>query len=180
MKKRTIETDEVREAANRKLELREQMNMAFREKGIESIHDKRRIMVDVLGYKEVWGSVVADDIQRIMNYVQSKRAEDLKSPIVGWICVSKRGEGLRKHHMRELLTEIPADTGVMLLTVNITPKSDELLEAHAYVAHKYFQNSKDKVFELLKKLQEQDNFNETVSLYSLDRHMQVQPLIAKD
>lgn len=180
MRKKLVEVDEIREAANRKLELRELMNMAFREKGIESIHDKRRIMVDVLGYKETWGSVVAGDIQRILSYVQSKSAEDLKSPIVGWLSVSKRGEGMRKHHMRELLTEIPADTGVVLLTVNILSQSDELLEAHAYVAHKFFHTSEDKIFEALKKLYEQENFDGTVGLYTLDRYMQVQPLIEKE
>lgn len=98
--------------------LRRKLNSAYKEKELNSIKDKRRIIKDVLNYEPTLSSMKENELEKVLNYVENNSTENLKSKVIAWAYMVELDDGLTKRKMRSLIDLMPADIEVFPFELN--------------------------------------------------------------
>lgn len=161
--------------ARRRVKLREELNQTFKEKGVTSLLDKRRIIKEIFGENENISKTgriyLPEDIEKAITYLNSKTQEELKSPIIGWLVVTQTNEGMTKSQMRRLMTEIPASFG----TVPISYHADatESVSVYGYINYPFYRENEKAIFAAFQAIQINDLEKHSLDLYLLDNQLQL-------
>lgn len=162
---------EFNQKMKKRAEQKERLNNAFKEKGIDSIHDKRRIMVEVLGHKPSLGEVKEEELDMLIGYLEAKEVEDLRSPIIGWVAINDKDTGIRKHHMKELLVEIPANVDGFLLTYPLTETGSNGKMLHGYFNYTFYQENEQALMQTFQTMKQVKAEEIAPGIYTVDEQL---------
>lgn len=159
-----------------KNELRKRLTEAFREKGVQSLYDKRRLMNEGLGYTTTFANLSEYDLEQLIEFVQSHTKAELQSDIIGWFAVTERDKGLNKMQMRKLLAEIKGDMEVTLFTYQVEGYDRNTLNLYGLISHPFYQNNRETIHEVFSGLQVANPTSYHESYYTLNEQFYVATL----
>lgn len=154
------------EETKKRIATKEKMNLLFKEKGIISILDKRRI------YKEVFGDIKKvsklEDIEQVIAYLHANTSEELKSPLIGWLVVSDKNEGMSKQQIRRLMSEIPSAFGIEPISFHHNEEEVESLSIYGYVHHVFYRKNEEAIKAAFRSIRLNELEGHAMDLYTLD------------
>lgn len=147
---------------------------AFKEKGIFSVHDKRRIMKDVLGFTAKMRSLSGEEIDRLTDYVESKSAEELVPPTIAWVAITQNREGVAKAIIQKILLEVPGGVDVDFFTQTFHKEPHSPITVHGFMDTFFLTTHPDAFHSISKSVAKKKlNSDETV-LYVIDDQFNLQ------
>lgn len=148
---------------------REKLSQTFAEKGIKTEFDRRRIMLDSIGHKTTISKSSLEERNQILEYLESKSPEELKSPYIAWLNITEQGIGFTKNDLRDLMSKMPPETQLIMVPVHIDEEGFEPLSVLSYVDLAFYQKQPLTVMENLQSIHQKLPIENTVGTYLLDR-----------
>lgn len=161
-----------------KKELREQLMASFKEKGITTMHDKRRVMNKVLGHKGILKGIDVERYQQLIAYVESKTTEELNPRYIGWLYVTESGKGITKVKMQKIMPQIPPKMGVVLVTAEAEEGEAAPFDVFGYVSYQFYSKHKGAVEESLKAFQMRADVSHTSKIHTLNDQLIIEEIPA--
>lgn len=162
-----------REEIDRRQTLKEQLHATFDEKGLISLHDRRRVMRGLLGRDCNMSTIENDEIEQLLVYMKSKRPDELQSKIIGWFSITPLNQGMSKFHMRELMKEFPSTVEVTLVSVQADADLEHPLSVYGFIQNTFYQENETMILHTLTNLQKEAPAPLAPGTYTLDYNMQL-------